>query len=554
MTPEAGLYAGMDRDEARDAVVQHLEADGYLVETEAHLHNVGHSQRSGIPVEPLVSNQWFVDTTELAAEGARVVREGEVEIVPARSTGVYLQWMDNIRPWCISRQLWWGHRIPAWYCRCCDGDAIITGDDGQITIDEGARPIVAMTDPTKCPWCDDADLVQDPDVLDTWFSSGLWTHSTLGWPDETDDLARFYPSSVMETGYDILFFWVARMIMLGCYNMGAAPFKTVYLHGLVRDAQGRKMSKSLDNVVDPLEKAEQYGMDALRFTLATGSTPGNDMRLTDERLEGARNFANKLWNGARFVLGELSEFGDSAVGEPEAAALEDRWILSRLQAVTESVDELLTQYQLGEAGRQIQDFLWGEFFDWYVEASKVRLRAGDTTPLPVLAHVLDRGLRLLHPWMPFITEAIWQQLRVRLPGEGGCEALIGARYPQPGDSARDAEAETQFGAVQGVVTAVRQLRADYRVQAGRWVEAYVWPQAEAAQAVVASAAVIEVLARARPLAVVSERESAPSDQIASAVLPSAEVILPLGGLVDLEQERARLAKELSGDRGPAQGF
>ena len=553
MTPEAGLYAGMDRDEARDAVVQHLEADGYLVETEAHLHNVGHSQRSGIPVEPLVSNQWFVDTTELAAEGARVVREGEVEIVPARSTGVYLQWMDNIRPWCISRQLWWGHRIPAWYCRCCDGDAIITGEDGQITIDEGARPIVAMTAPTECPWCDDADFVQDPDVLDTWFSSGLWTHSTLGWPDETDDLARFYPSSVMETGYDILFFWVARMIMLGCYNMGTAPFKTVYLHGLVRDAQGRKMSKSLDNVVDPLEKAEQYGMDALRFTLATGSTPGNDMRLTDERLEGARNFANKLWNGARFVLGELSAAGDGSVGEPEAAALEDRWILSRLEAVTESVDELLTQYQLGEAGRQIQDFLWGEFFDWYVEASKVRLRAGDTTPLPVLAHVLDRGLRLLHPWMPFITEAIWQQLRDRLPDRGGCEALIGARYPQPGDSARDAEAETQFGAVQGVVTAVRQLRADYRVQAGRWVEAFVWPQTETAPAVAASASVIEVLARARPLTVVGERASAPSDQIASAVLSSAEVILPLGGLVDLEQERSRLAKELSGIEGRLKG-
>ncbi len=565
LTVEAGLYAGMDRDEARTLVAQHLEEDGYLVETEAHVHNVGHSQRSGVVVEPLVSNQWFVDTDEIAAEAARVVRDGEVKIVPERSTSVYLQWMDNIRPWCISRQLWWGHRIPAWYCRCCDGDAIITADDGEITIDEGARPIVAMTDPTGCPWCDDADLVQDPDVLDTWFSSGLWTHSTLGWPDaDSDDLARFYPSSVMETGYDILFFWVARMIMLGCYNIGSAPFDTVYLHGLVRDAQGRKMSKSLDNVIDPLEKADQYGMDALRFTLATGSTPGNDMRLTDERLEGSRNFANKLWNGAKFVLGEIEGASQASAGplsppfepgaggsvtappEGELLPLEDRWILSRLQGVTESVDELLRQFQLGEAGRQIQDFLWGEFFDWYVEASKVRLRSGDLSPLPVLTKVLDGGLRLLHPWMPFVTEAIWQQLRPHLGEAADSTALIGARYPQPGDAERDLEAEEAFTAVQEIVTAVRQVRADYRVQAGQWAEAYVLPQADVAQAVSASAPIVEVLSRARPLTIVAERGEAPTDQIASAVLPAAEVILPLGGLVDLEQERARLNKDLEG--------
>ena len=567
MTAEAGLYAGMDRDEARTLVAQHLEEDGYLVETETHIHNVGHSQRSGVVVEPLVSNQWFVDTDEMAAEAARVVREDEVRIVPERSKNVYLQWMDNIRPWCISRQLWWGHRIPAWYCRCCDGDQIITGDDGQITIDEGARPIVSMTDPTDCPWCDDADLVQDPDVLDTWFSSGLWTHSTLGWPETTDDLSRFYPSSVMETGYDILFFWVARMIMMGCYNMGRPPFETVYLHGLVRDAQGRKMSKSLDNVIDPLEKADQYGMDALRFTLATGSTPGNDMRLTDERLEGSRNFANKLWNGAKFVLGEIADANTpvpvgaalvaaragvatdgSADGRPQGSPLqlEDRWILSRLQAVTDSVDELLRQFQLGEAGRQIQDFLWGEFFDWYVEASKVRLRNGDRSPLPVLTTVLDGGLRLLHPWMPFITEAIWQQLRPHLASDADASttALIGARYPQPGDSARDLEAEAAFGAVQEIVTAVRQVRADYRVQAGQWAEAYVLPQDEVAEAVAASQPIVEVLSRARPLTIVGDRDDAPTEQIASAVLPSAEIILPLGGLVDLDQERARLGKDL----------
>ena len=552
ITAEGGIYVGMDRDEARERIVEHLAEDGYLTRTEAHQHNVGHSQRSGVAVEPLVSNQWFVDTTELAVAAARVVREGEVRIVPERSTAVYLQWMENIRPWCISRQLWWGHRIPAWYCRACDAEAIIPAEDGEITIDEGAQPIVAAEDPQACPRCGGADLIQDPDVLDTWFSSGLWTHSTLGWPDaDSEDLARFYPSSVMETGYDILFFWVARMIMLGCYNIGSAPFRTVYLHGLVRDAEGRKMSKSLDNVVDPLDKAEQYGMDALRFTLATGSTPGNDMRLTDERLEGSRNFANKLWNGARFVLGEIAEAGGE-VGSPPAdlsgAPLEDRWILSRLEAVVANVDELLTQFQLGEAGRQIQDFLWNEFFDWYVEASKVRLRAGDASPLPVLAQVLDCGLRLLHPWMPFITEALWQ----RLPNRDG-EALIAARYPQPGDGARDAAAEAEFGAVQEIVRAVRQTRADYNVQAGRWVESWVVCAEPLRGAISAAAPAVEVLARSRPLHIAAERAAAPTEQIASAVLADAEVVIPLGGLVDLEQERARLQKELGQVEGRLKG-
>ena len=548
LTAEAGLYAGMDRGDARALVAQHLDEDGYLLKTETHLHNVGHSQRSGVVVEPLVSNQWFVDTTELAADAARVVRDGDVRIVPERSTSVYLQWMDNIRPWCISRQLWWGHRIPAWYCASCDADAIIRADDGQISIDEGAHPIVELEDPASCPACGGSELLQDPDVLDTWFSSALWTHSTLGWPDTTDDLARFYPSTVMETGYDILFFWVARMIMLGCYNMGRPPFQTVYLHGLVRDAQGRKMSKSLENVIDPLAKADQYGMDALRFTLATGSTPGNDMRLTDERLEGSRNFANKLWNGAKFVLGELARAEQipalGAGAAPQAnLPLEDRWILSRLQAVTNAVDELLRQFQLGEAGRQIQDFLWGECFDWYVEASKVRLRQGDASPLPVLLAALDGGLRLLHPWMPFITEAIWQQLRPYL-SNAGTTALIGARYPQPGDRERDPAAETAFAAIQEIVTAARQVRADYRVQAGHWAEAYILPQREAADAIAACRPIIETLARVRPLAIVAERTDAPGRQIASAVLPSAEIILPLGGLIDLEQERERLNRDL----------
>ena len=551
ITAEGGIYVGMDRDEARERIAEHLAEDGYLVRTETHQHNVGHSQRSGVAVEPLVSNQWFVDTTELAAEAARVVREGEVRIVPERSTGVYLQWMENIRPWCISRQLWWGHRIPAWYCRACDAEAIIPAEDGEITIDEGAQPIVASEDPEVCPRCGGADLIQDPDVLDTWFSSGLWTHSTLGWPDaDSEDLARFYPSSVMETGYDILFFWVARMIMMGCYNIGSAPFRTVYLHGLVRDAEGRKMSKSLDNVVDPLDKAEQYGMDALRFTLATGSTPGNDMRLTDERLEGSRNFANKLWNGARFVLGEIAEAGGDVgapPADPSGAPLEDRWILSRLEAVIVNVDELLTQFQLGEAGRQIQDFLWNEFFDWYVEASKVRLRAGDASPLPVLAQVLDCGLRLLHPWMPFITEALWQ----RLPNRDG-EALIAARYPQPGDGTRDRAAEIAFAGVQGLVTAIRQIRADYRIKPSEWVEARVQPR-PGVLAMTLDSPALERLARARPVSWLTDLSDISEGQYASAVVGIGEVFVSLAGKVDIAQERARLQKDLLQVEGRLKG-
>ena len=579
LTAETGLYAGMDRGEARELVARHLAEDGYLLKEEAHAHNVGHSQRSGVVVEPLVSNQWFVDTADLAAEAARVVADGEVRIVPERSTGVYLQWMENIRPWCISRQLWWGHRIPAWYCLACDGAEIIASirrDGGEepasgaipalqaagcgladlaagafdVSIGTDVHPIVEHDDPAACPRCGSTALIQDPDVLDTWFSSGLWTHSTLGWPgDDLPELDRYYPSSVMETGYDILFFWVARMIMLGCYNVGRAPFDVVYLHGLVRDADGRKMSKSLDNVIDPLEKADQFGMDALRFTLATGSTPGNDMRLTDERLEGARNFANKLWNGARFVLGEIAAADDAPVAPADAP--EDRWILSRLAGLEASVDDLLRQFQLGEAGRRIQDFLWSEFFDWHVEASKVRLRNGDASPLPVLLSVLDRGLRLLHPWMPFITEAIWQQLRPRLQGAG--EALIAASYPQGDPAALDPAVEADFALVQDVVRAVRQARADHDVQAGRWVEVWLAAGGGAGARLRESRALIEVLARARPLNIVPSRDDAPTENAASSVLPEAEVIVPLGGLIDVAQERARLEKELAQIEGRLKG-
>ena len=605
LTAEAGLYAGMDRDEARELVAEHLREDGYLVKEETHVHNVAHSQRSGVVVEPLVSNQWFVDTTELAAEASRVVRDGEVRIVPERSTSVYLQWMENIRPWCISRQLWWGHRIPAWYCLACDGAEIIAslpGDRGPISggvadlraaghaleqiaadafdvaIGENVAPIVGYEDPEACPECGSGALIQDPDVLDTWFSSGLWTHSTLGWPGEQgEDLERYYPSSVMETGYDILFFWVARMIMLGCYNMGRPPFETVYLHGLVRDPLGRKMSKSLNNAIDPLEKAEQFGTDALRFTLATGSSPGNDMRLTDEHLEGARNFANKLWNGARFVLGEaarvqeieanriLSENRDDPlvndVVGPDVAQqppkIEDLWIRARSSQLTADVDRLLRDFQIGEAGRQIQDFLWSEFFDWYVEASKIRMQRNhpeiprDYSPMLVLIRVLDDALRLLHPWMPFISEAIWQQLRQYL--DDPAEALIVANYPSAAASDVDQAVLERFGILQEVITAIRQIRANYRLSRNVQPSVWVVPDETAEPLLRESSELVQGLAQTLQLNIVNSRDDAPSESAAVAIVPHAEVIIPLGGLIDSAQERARLDKELAQIEGRLAG-
>ena len=575
MTAEAGLYVGMDRVEARDRVAADLEAGGYVVKVEDYTHSVGHSQRSGTVVEPLVSTQWFADMDALAVQAAAVVREGKMRIVPQHFAKVYLQWMDNIRPWCISRQLWWGHRIPAWYCLRCDADQIqisvprpdvepIAGSVAEViaqglgyeevlrlatdvTVGEGASAILSESDPAvdACPQCGEGPLMQDPDVLDTWFSSGLWPHSTLGWPEQTEALGRYYPSQVMETGYDILFFWVARMVMLSLYNMegGEPPFATVYLHGMVRDPQGRKMSKSLGNSVDPLEAAEKYGTDALRFTLATGSSPGNDMKLTDERLEGGRNFANKLWNGARFVIGELGEREVSAPARDLELALEDRWILSRVHRLCASVDALMAQFQLGEAGRQINDFLWSEFFDWYVEASKVRLRQGDETPLAVLAHVLDLGLRLLHPYMPFVTEEIWQQLRPRLAGEEA-EALIVAAYPLGEPGWLDDEAEANFEALQDAVRAIRQVRSDRSVEPGRYIEAYVVDKAGSG-ALAQRQAVIETLARARPLHVVATRGEAPTEQVVTQLLDRVEVVLPLGGLVDQDAERDRIAKAIA---------
>jgi valyl-tRNA synthetase len=405
----------------------------------------------------------------------------------------------------------------------------------------------AVDDPTTCPKCGSSKLEQDPDVLDTWFSSALWPFSTLGWPDETPNLKYWYPTSVLETGYDILFFWVARMIMLGLYDMGDVPFRHVYLHGLIRDSQGRKMTKSRGNVVDPLVLTDKYGTDAVRYTLATSGTPGNDFRLFDEKLEAARNFANKIWNASRFVIqameGErVSLPGEGLLGSAAARKdwpLEDRWIVSRALVTAADVNKLLGDFQLNEAGRVLYDFLWSEYCDWYLEMAKVRLKDGDKSPLPILAYVLQASLRLLHPIMPFVTEIVWQHLRDHVDGLE--EALIIASYPLGGEV--DTEADSRATLLIDVVRAIRNIRAERQVDPGRFVEAYV--ASDGSRAVLEAARpLVETLARVRPLHVVRSINEAPAHQVATAVLSRAQVVLPLAGLVDLDAERARASKQL----------
>jgi valyl-tRNA synthetase len=524
MNAEAGPYEGMDRFDARKTIVADLERLGLIEKVEDHRYALGHCERCGTIVEPVLSKQWFVKMESLARPAIEAVRGGRVRIVPSRFEREYFRWMENIRDWCISRQLWWGHRIPVWHCRSC------------------GEQIASVEDPTACAKCGSNELAQDPDVLDTWFSSGLWPHSTLGWPEDTEDLRYWYPTSVLETGYDILFFWVARMIMMGLYNMGDVPFRHVYLHGLIRDSQGRKMTKSLGNVVDPLEAIDKYGCDALRFTLATGGAPGNDFRLSDERLESARKFANKVWNASRFVISSLQQEARGQKEDGKETPLEDRWILSRLDHVAGETNKLLSEFQINEAARLLYEFFWNEYCDWYLEMAKVRLKAGDDSPLPVLARVLESSLRLLHPFMPFVTEAVWQHLRGAVEGLQP-QSIIVAQYP-PGDGERDAAAERRMQTVIEVVRAIRNIRAERGVDPGRYVEAYVsgdgaLPTLEAARPMV------ESLARVRPLHLVSDAAATPKTAVALAVLAEAQVVLPLAGLIDVEAERSRLSAQLA---------
>jgi valyl-tRNA synthetase len=591
LNAHAGAYEGVDRFEARDRIVEQLQAEGLLDHVEPYANRVGHCYRCSTIVEPRVSIQWFVDTPPLAEPAAAAVRDGRIKIVPERFGATYLNWMENIRDWCISRQLWWGHRIPAWYCAECDGDQLrvvlaepVTTDDGtpvpeasypdlkgkhglshseivrradRIDVSQGATPIVALDSPEKCPQCGGSDLVQDPDVLDTWFSSALWPHSTLGWPDETaGDLMKFYPTSVMETGYDILFFWVARMIMMGLENTGEVPFRTVYLHGLIRDAQRQKMSKTRGNVIDPLDTIDEYGTDALRMAITIATTPGNDIALSPGRMEAGRNFANKLWNGARYVVRSLEDVdAESVAPMPRPTHREDRWIVSRLQHVTASVAQMLDDFQLGQAEQVLRDFLWEEFFDWYIELAKVRLRSGDQGPVPYLTGVLEQSVRLLHPFMPFVTEEIWQNLTARIPSlAGGVESIMVARYPRADESLIDDGAEREMRDVLDLVRAVRNTRAELKIDPGRPVETVV-DGGESTDALDAESEAIRALARVEPMTLLAPGEARPDpQQVKTTVLGRITVMLPLAGLVDSAAERDRLRSELEDARSRAENL
>ncbi len=534
LNEEAGPYEGFDRFDARKAIVAQLEREGLLEKVEPYTHSVGHCQRSGDPVEPIVSMQWFVRIAPLAEPALAAVQDGRIRIVPERFARVYANWMENIRDWCISRQLWWGHRIPVWYCSAC----------GHMT--------VAVDEPEVCEACGSADIAQDEDVLDTWFSSGLWTHSTLGWPGDNADLDYFYPTSVMETGYDILFFWVARMIMMGMWNMGDVPFRTVYLHGLVRDEHGQKMSKTRGNVRDPLDAIDQYGTDALRFALTTGTTPGNDSRFSDDRLEAARNFANKLWNVGRFVIGQTEgrEGMEGWYATPPREHRQDRWMLSRAQQTAVRVNDLIAEFQIGEAERVLHEFIWSDFADWYIELAKVRMRSGDDQPRRVLAHVLERVLRLLHPFMPFVTEEIWQRLTAVLPPEGNLpESIMIAPYPDPKarlseeelQARRDADAPAseEVELLIDLVRAIRNVRAELKIEPQTLLDASV-AASRAAATLETETDAIRSLARVGALRFSDADAGRDTVRL---VVRDVTVALDVGGSVDLDAERGRLRGE-----------
>jgi valyl-tRNA synthetase len=527
MNENAGKYKGLDRYKCRESILADLKESGQLIKIEPYRHSVGHCMRCQTVIEPIASKQWFIKTEPLAKPAIEAVTSGRISIIPERFTKVYLNWMENIRDWCISRQLWWGHRIPVWYCSKC----------GELT--------VSVDNVKKCAHCGSSKIEQDPDVLDTWFSSALWTHSTLGWPDDTEDLRYFYPTTVMETGYDILFFWVARMIMMGLEDVGDIPFSTVYLHGLLRDEKGEKMSKVRGNVLDPLETMDKYGTDALRFALSTDVSPGNDINLTKARLEAGRNFANKLWNAARFVVRSIETGADIAL-KPSQLTLEDRWILSRLSRNNAEITRLMDNFQFGEGLRQLHDFIWGEFCDWYIEFAKIRLSAGDSSPLAVLVYVLEASLRLLHPFVPFVTEELWQQMRKRLPADWQkTDAIMVAAYPQADKEALDPEAERIMAAIIEIVRAIRNVRAEHKVEVSKWIEAEVFA-GELNSAIAPYTSAIQRLARAKPLSFREGRgEAKPAENVLALVLKEAEVLIPMESMVDLNAERKRLDGEIA---------
>ena len=524
-----GRYSGMDRYEARKAIVADLEEQGYLVKVEEHTHNVGTCYRCGTDVEPIISAQWFVKMEPLAREALRVVNDGEVKFVPDRFSKIYTNWMENVHDWCISRQLWWGHRIPAWTCE----------DWGEMTVSE--------TDPTECQHCHSTHIRQEEDVLDTWFSSALWPFSTLGWPNESsEDFKYFYPTDVLVTGYDIIFFWVARMIFSACEHTGKPPFHTVFIHGLVRDDKGRKMSKSLGNGIDPLEMADQYGADALRFNLITGNSPGNDMRFYTERCEAMRNFANKIWNASRFLMMNLTIDRCELPGRLE---LEDKWILSKLNSVIPEVTENMERYELGVAAQKVYDFIWDSYCDWYIELTKTRLQGEDEDSKlraqQVLCYVLTETLKLLHPFMPFITEEIWQAL----PHSG--DYLMLQQWPQHRAELDFPEEEKAMELIMDAIRGVRARRAEMNV-----------PPSKKAQLTVSTLerAVFEQgipflkrLAYASDVTVEGVADAGSDDAMTAqgmvtVTTHAARLFMPLAELVDLEKEKARIEKELKKNR------
>jgi valyl-tRNA synthetase len=519
MTAEAGRYAGLDRFECRKRIVEDMKALGLIEKIEPYRHSVGVCHRCKTVVEPLVSKQWFVQTKPLAEAAIKAVREGRIKILPRSWTKTYYHWMENIRPWCISRQLWWGHRIPAWHCDA-DGSVHVSRDDLQ-----------------ACPQCK-GPLRQDPDTLDTWFSSGLWPFSTLGWPDDTPELRKYYPTSVLVTGYDIIFFWVARMAMLGIHFGGDVPFRDVYLNGMVRDLEGQKMSKTKGNVADPLDVMAKYGTDAFRFTLAAIGQ-GRDIRISEDRIEGYRNFANKLWNASRLVLSNLDGF-DAALARKTPPAPADVWIESRLAVTVAEVRAGLHRYRFGDAASSVYQFLWHEFCDWYLEIAKLSLYRPESPgqrarTQATLVRVLEATLRLLHPFMPFITEEIWQ----RLPHQG--ESIMIAPYPRVARKQRNPDAEREMAAVMALVTAVRNIRGEMRIPPGTTLAATLRPSRDGGAVFTANQTLIDTLARAR--LAVDPQATRPRNS-AMAVIDGAELYVDLAGVVDLAGERQRLEKEI----------
>ena len=525
MSEGLGKYSGLDRFECRKMILQDLEAQKVLVQTEDYTHSVGHCSRCGTTIEPLISTQWFVKMESLAKPAIEAVRNGSLEFVPSRFTKIYENWLENIRDWCISRQLWWGHRIPAWYCDDC----------GKIS--------VSRTDLDECPHCHSKNIRQDEDVLDTWFSSALWPFETFGFPEKTIDLEKYYPTSVLVTGYDIIFFWVARMVMMGLKFQNDIPFRKVFIHGLVRDELGRKMSKSLGNGIDPVEIIEKYGADTLRFTLITGNTPGNDMRFYKERVESSRNFANKIWNASRFLLMNLSKAEIETDFKPDEKDLElaDKWILSRFEKTRASVANNLEHFELGEAARSIYNFIWNEFCDWYIELTKSRLNSDDPNSkkvaLSILITVLEKTLRLLHPFMPFITEEIWQ----KLPNKKA-ESIMISPFPTK-EFEIDESAEKSMSALMESIQAIRNLRAELNVAPGKKSEAVISIQDSNLEKIfVENQNYIEILATSDPVKIVREQKI---PNAISNVTTNSTIFLPLTGLIDVDKEIQKLTKELN---------